>query len=105
MRFTKGDNVKIIAGDDRGKTGKILKVFATQNRMLVEGIRFVKRHTRRIKQGQQGGILEKEAPIHASNAMLICPKCGRVTSVGKLTLTSGKRARACKQCGEILDKA
>lgn len=104
MRLTKGDLVKIITGDDHGKTGRVLRVFENENRILIEGAHFVKRHTRQVKQGQQGGILEKEAPIHASNAMIICPKCGRITSVGKRALTSGKRVRACKQCGEILDK-
>lgn len=104
MRVTKGDLVKIIAGDDRGKSGRVLKVQGNDGRVLVEGVHFVKRHTRRIRQDQQGGILEKEAPIDASNVMVVCPKCGKITSVGKRSLASGKRVRTCKQCGEILDK-
>ena len=104
MRVTKGDLVKIITGDDRGKTGRVLRVLANKERVLIEGIHFVKRHTRRVRQDQQGGIQEKEAPVHASNVMVICPKCGKITSVGKRTLASGKRVRTCKQCGEILDK-
>ena len=104
MRVTKGDLVKVIAGDDRNKTGKVLKVLANEERVLIEGVHFVKRHTRRVRQDQQGGIQEKEAPIHVSNVKIICPKRGKITSVGKRTLASGKRVRSCKQCGEILDK-
>jgi large subunit ribosomal protein L24 len=104
MRVTKGDLVKVIAGDDRNKTGKVIKVLANEGRVLVEGVHFVKRHTRRVRQDQQGGIQEKEAPIHVSNVMIVCPKCGKITPVGKRTLASGKRVRSCKQCGEILDK-
>jgi large subunit ribosomal protein L24 len=104
MRVTKGDLVKIITGDDRGKIGRVLKVQANEGRVLVEGVHFVKRHTRRIRQDQQGGILEKEAPIHASNVMVVCPKCDKITSVGKRSMASGKRVRTCKHCGEILDK-
>jgi large subunit ribosomal protein L24 len=104
VRVIKGDLVKIIAGDDRGKTGRVLKIQASENKILIEGVHFIKRHTRRIRQDQQGGILEKEAPIDASNVRIVCPKCGKITSAGKRILASGKRVRTCKQCGEILDK-
>ncbi|MEW6686375.1 MAG: 50S ribosomal protein L24 [Candidatus Edwardsbacteria bacterium] len=104
MKIVKGDQVKVTAGDDRGKVGKVLKIFPPKNRAIVEGINFVKRHTRAVRQAQQGGILTKESPIHLSNLVLICPKCGKTTRVGRIILAHGRKARTCKQCGEILEK-
>lgn len=104
MGIVKGDNVLVIAGDDKGKSGKVLKVFPEDRRVLVEGVNFVKRHTRRVRQSQQGGIVEKEASIDVSNVMLVCPKCRERTRTGKKRLASGKKVRACKKCGEIFEE-
>ena len=101
-KIRKNDTVKVIAGRDRGKTGRVLRVLASQNKMLVEGINFVKRHTRRTQQDQQGGIVSKESPISVSNLMLQCKSCNRSTKVGITTLTDGTKARFCKKCKEIL---
>jgi large subunit ribosomal protein L24 len=107
MRIAKNDTVIVIAGDYRyrGRTGKVLKVFPETRRIIVEKVRFVKRHTRAMLQrGQQGGILEKEAPIHVSNVMLVCPKCGKPTRLGTTKLADGTRERICKKCNEMVPR-
>ena len=99
----KPDQVIVIAGKEKGKTGKILEVLPRQGHVLVEKVNFVKRHTRPGGQSRQGGILEKEAPIHVSNLMIICNKCNAPVRVGRKILEDGKRARYCKKCGELID--
>ena len=105
MNIKKNDTVKVIAGNYKGKIGKVLKVFREVERVLVEGVNIVKKHVRKSPKYPQGGIIEMEAPIHVSNVMLVCPKCGQATRVGHATLTSadGKRSkmRVCKKCGEM----
>jgi len=103
FRIKKGDTVMVISGDEKGKKGKILSVLPDENRIIVEGVNFVRRHTKQRSAREPGGILEKEAPIHISNAMLICPKCGEPTRVGKTKLTEGGWVRYCKNCQEIFD--
>lgn len=100
----KDDFVKIIAGKDRGKQGKVLHVFPQEGRVTVERVNMIKRHTRPRQQMQQGGIIEREAPIHLSNVMLICSKCARGVRVGHRLLEDGKKNRICRRCGESLDK-
>lgn len=105
MHVRKGDQVLVLAGDDRGKRGRVLKVFPDRGRVIVEGINFIKRHARPSRQNPQGGIIEKEAPIHASNVMVVCPKCGKPTRIAMKILSGDsrpKRARVCKQCGEMI---
>jgi large subunit ribosomal protein L24 len=107
MKIAKNDTVMVIAGDYRykGRTGKVLKVFPETNRVIVEKVRFVKRHTRAmLQQGKQGGILEKEAPINVSNVMLVCPKCGKPTRLGAITLADGTKERVCKRCSEMVPR-
>lgn len=104
MRVAKDDTVKVIAGDDRGKTGRVLKVYPDKNRVLVEGINFVKRHTRQRSRVQPGGIVEKEAPINASNVMVVCPRCGEVTIPKRSRLAEGRPVRICAKCNEIVSK-
>ena len=107
MRIAKNDTVMVVAGDYRyrGRTGKVLKVYPETRRIIVEKVRFVKRHTRAmLQQGQQGGILEKEAPIHVSNVMLVCPKCGKPTRLGTTKLADGTRERVCKKCNEMVPR-
>jgi large subunit ribosomal protein L24 len=104
VRIRKGDVVQVIAGDDKGKTGRVLAVDQEKQRVIVEKINFVKRHTKARRQGQQGGILEKEAPIHLSNVLVYDEKAGRGTRVGSRTLADGTRERVSRVSGEPLPK-
>ncbi|QTA85380.1 50S ribosomal protein L24 [Desulfonema magnum] len=99
----KDDKVKIIAGRDRGKIGKVLRVVRKDNRVLVENINIVKRHTKPSAQNKQGGIVEKEVPIHLSNVMLMCSKCMKAGRIRFRRLEDGKKTRICGKCGEIAD--
>lgn len=103
MRVKKGDKVIVVAGNDKGKQGKVLKVFPDNNRIIVEKVNLIKRHTRASRDVPQGGIIEKEGPIHASNVMLVCPTTGRPTRIGKEILSDGSRARVSKKSGEMLN--
>jgi len=100
----KGDTVLVIAGKSIGKKGKVLAVDPTEQRVIVEGLNKVKRHTKPSKNMQRGGIIEKEAPVASSNVMIFCSRCNKPTRIGKKLLDSGMRVRACKKCGEVLDK-
>jgi large subunit ribosomal protein L24 len=100
----KNDLVMVIAGKERGKSGRILKVLPGKNRVLIEKVNFIKRHTRPSGQTKRGGIVEKEAPIQVSNVMVICAKCNVPIRVGRKVLDDGKKVRTCKKCGELLDK-
>jgi len=102
MKVVKNDTVMVISGNDKGKRGKVLKVFPKTERVVVEGVNFIKRATRPSQKNPQGGIVEKEAPIAASNLMVVCPKCDTPSRVGRQVLTDGKRVRTCKSCGEML---
>jgi large subunit ribosomal protein L24 len=100
----KDDKVKVITGKDKGKIGKVLKVINKKNRILVENINMVKRHSRPSAKNKQGGIVEGEAAIHWSNVMLMCNKC--ITPVRMITqrLEDGKKIRVCRKCSEAIDK-
>jgi large subunit ribosomal protein L24 len=100
----KNDFVKVIAGKDSGKQGKVLRVFPQDGRLTVERVNMIKRHTRPTRQLQQGGIIEREGKIHISNVMLVCSKCDRGVRVGHRMLEDGKKVRNCRRCGEILDR-
>jgi large subunit ribosomal protein L24 len=100
----KNDLVMVTTGKEKGKSGRILKVFSQKNKVLVEKINFIKRHTRPRGQQRQGGILEKEAPLHVSNIMLLCEKCNKPVRIGHRLVEGEKKVRVCKKCGEILDK-
>lgn len=107
MKIKKGDSVIVIAGNYKGKTGKVLKTYPKQNRIIIEGVNLHKRHTRPTQKNPQGGIVEKEAPIHVSNIMLLDIKTGEPTRVGKKVILddkTGKRkiARVCKKSGEMI---
>jgi len=101
-RIVKNDTVKVISGNHKGKVGKVLKVFPNTNRIIVEKVRLVKRHTRQRSQTDKGGIVEKEAPIHMSNVLLVCPKCSKPTRTGTGVLTDGSKVRVCRSCNEML---
>jgi large subunit ribosomal protein L24 len=102
-RIKKNDMVMIISGENKGQTGKVIKVFPKKNRAVVEAKNIVKRHTKPNRKIQQGGIIEKEASIHLSNLMLLCPKTGKPTRVGMKILESGKRVRYSKKAKELID--
>ncbi len=104
MHVHREDTVVILTGKDRGKKGRVIRLFPKIEKALVEKINMVKRHTRPTQQLPQGGILEKEAPVHLSNLQVICGKCGKATRIAHKVLTSGTKTRVCKKCGEILDK-
>lgn len=103
QRLKKGDIVILISGDDRGKKGKILNMNKKKNSIIVEGANFIKKHVRPRRQGEQGGIIEKESPVHISNLKLICPKCGEPTRVQKTRLENKKNIRVCNKCNEFID--
>jgi large subunit ribosomal protein L24 len=103
IKVKKDDKVKVIAGKDKGKVGKVLKVNGKKKRLLVENINIVKRHTKPSAQNRQGGILESEALIHWSNVMLMCNKCIEPVRVKTKTLDDGKKVRICRKCSEIID--
>lgn len=103
VHVKKGDTVVVITGKDAGHKGKVLSVFPKTQRVIVEKANIVKRHTRPTRSMPQGGIIEKEAPIHSSNVMLFCNKCNNATRVGKKILDNGSKVRVCKKCGEVLD--
>ncbi len=101
----RNDSVQVITGKDRGKKGRVLRVIADKNRLIVEGINFVKRHTRpNPGRGVKGGILEKEAPLHASNVQLVCPECSAPTRIGHKVLEDGRKVRICRKCEGVVDK-
>ena len=102
MHVVKNDMVKILSGKYSGKTGKVLKVFPDQNRLIVEGVNIIKKHTKPSQKNQQGGIIAKESSIHVSNVMVIDPKTNEATRVGYKFLEDGKKVRISKKSGEML---
>lgn len=104
LHVKKGDQVLVITGKDKGKKGLILAAYPSEGRVLVEGVNIVKRHTRPNASNPQGGIIEKEAPINASNVMIVDPKTGEATRIGKKILSDGTKVRYAKKSGETLDK-
>lgn len=103
MKIRKNDNVLVINGKDRGKKGKVRFAYPKNERVIVEGINFIKRHTRARRQVRQAGIIEREAPIHVSNIMLLCSKCNHPARVGFRFLEDGRKVRICRVCNEVID--
>jgi large subunit ribosomal protein L24 len=97
------DQVEVITGKDKGRVGKILRVYKKTDKALVERINMIKRHTKARAEGQEGQIVEKEAPIHISNLMLVCPKCTNTARVANKTLEDGTKVRICKKCSESVE--
>ncbi|MDS1030429.1 50S ribosomal protein L24 [Bacillota bacterium LX-D] len=104
VHVKKGDTVMVITGKSAGKKGKVLEVIPEKQRVIVEGVNVVKRHTKANPKAPQGGIVEKEAPISSSNVMLFCSKCNSPTRVGHKFLDDGSKVRHCKKCGEVIEK-
>ena len=103
MKIRKNDTVLVIAGKDKGKKGKVRFAYPKDERLLVEGINFIKKHSKARGQVRQAGIIEREAPIHVSNVMLLCAKCSHPARVGLRFLADGKKVRICRSCGEVID--
>lgn len=103
MTVKSGDNVLVIAGKDKGKTGKVSAVYADSNKVLVENVNIVSKHQKPKSQQDKGGIFKRPAPIEASNVLVVCPVCGKATRVAH-TEIDGKKVRSCKKCGASLDK-
>ena len=103
MNIKKGDNVLVIAGKEKGKTGKVMSTNPKQNKVTVENVNIVTKHQKPKSQQDKGGIIKRTAPMEASNVMIICPNCGKATRVAHKDL-DGKHVRACKKCGAGLDK-
>jgi large subunit ribosomal protein L24 len=101
----KNDNVVVMTGKDRGKRGRVVRVVADKNRLLVEGVNIIKRHTKANPQKNiKGGLVEREAPLHASNVQLLCPECGKPTRIGRKILGDGRKVRVCRKCEGVVDK-
>ena len=102
MKLKKNDTVAVLTGKDRGKKGKILKMFAEQGTAIVENVNQAKKHMRKTRDNPKGGIILRENPVQLSNIALVCPRCAKVTRVGFMILTDGSKKRVCKKCKEIL---
>ena len=102
MLIKKGDNVMVISGKDRGKSGKVINVFPKRNKIIVENVNLKKKHIRPRKQGEKGQVINVASPLDASNAMLICKNCGKKTRIGKKILGDKSKVKVCKKCqGEL----
>ncbi|OGL74218.1 50S ribosomal protein L24 [Candidatus Uhrbacteria bacterium RIFCSPHIGHO2_12_FULL_57_11] len=100
LKIRTGDKVKVIAGKEKGKTGKVIQVFPSASRAVVEGVNVITRHVRGRRGGEKGQKLSFPGPLHVSNLMLVCGKCGKTTRLAMKILEDGKRIRVCKHCGE-----
>ncbi len=101
----RNDNVVVLTGKDRGKRGRVLTVMPDKNRLIIEGVNFVKRHTKpNPGQNVKGGIVEREASVHASNVQIVCPECGSPARVGRRILDDGRKVRICRKCEGVVDK-
>ncbi|MFC1862315.1 50S ribosomal protein L24 [Chloroflexota bacterium] len=103
MKIRKNDSVLVIAGKDRGKKGKVRLAYPKNEKIMVEGVNFVKKSTKALRQVRQAGIIEREVPIHVSNVMLLCSKCNHPARVGSRFLEGGKKVRVCHVCNEVID--
>ena len=101
MKIRKDDKVVVLSGRDKDKEGKVLSADPKNGKVIVEGVLVASRHQKPRKQGEEGGIIQRETPIYASKVMLICPKCGKPTRVGH-TVIDGEKVRACKKCGAAI---
>jgi large subunit ribosomal protein L24 len=104
LQIKKNDSIVVISGKEKGKRGRVLSVSPSKDSLLAEKINVIKKHMKPSRKYAQGGIIEKEAPVHISNVMLICPKCNKPTRIGSLLLQSGKKVRVCKKCREVMDQ-
>jgi len=103
VQIRKNDSVMVIGGKERGKTGKVLRVLPDKDAVIIERLNIVKRHSKPRGPQQAGGIVEKEAPIHASNVMFMCDKCNAPARIGHKRLADGSKIRICRRCSEAVD--
>jgi large subunit ribosomal protein L24 len=103
LTIKKNDTVVVMAGKEKGKKGRVLSVNPPKDSLLIEKINMIKKHMKPSRKYAQGGIIEKEASIHISNVMLVCPKCAKPTRIGTSVLQDGKKLRVCKKCREVID--
>lgn len=99
MKIRKGDTVKVLSGNDKGKTGEVLEVIPKTQKIIVKGINIRKKHIKPRKQGEEGGIIPSEFSIHSSKVAVVCPKCGKATRIG-YSVEKDEKVRVCKKCGE-----
>ncbi|MEW6162935.1 MAG: 50S ribosomal protein L24 [Nitrospirota bacterium] len=104
LSIKKNDTVLVITGKEKGKKGRVLFVYPSEDKLLIERVNIIKKHMRPSRKYAQGGIIEKEAPLHISSVMLLCPKCGKPTRICNTVLSDGKKVRVCKKCKEIIDE-
>jgi large subunit ribosomal protein L24 len=102
LSIKKNDTVLVVTGKEKGKKGRVISVEPKKDKILIERINIIKRHMKPSKKYSQGGIIEKEAPLHISNVMLVCSKCGKPTRLGNTILSDGKKTRICKKCKEVI---
>ena len=103
LGIKKNDTVLVITGREKGKKGRVISLYPSKDMLLIERTNIIKRHMKPSKKYTQGGIIEKEAPLHMSNVMLICPKCGKPTRIGNTVLSDAGKTRTCKKCKEVID--
>ncbi len=103
MKIRKNDMVLVIAGKDKGKKGKVRYAYPKDERLLVEGVNFIKTHSRARAQVRQKGLIEREVPINVSDVMLLCSRCNHPARIGFTTLKDGRKVRVCRACGEVID--
>jgi large subunit ribosomal protein L24 len=103
LNIKSGDLVEVISGKDKGKRGKVAKVFPKENKVVVQGVNIITRATRPTQKDPQGGLKKFEAPIWANKVMVVCPKCDKPTRIGHKFLDDGSKVRVCVRCGEVLD--
>ena len=104
LSIKKNDTILVITGKEKGKKGRVLSVSPLKDQVLIEKVNIIKRHMKPNRKYSQGGIIEKEAPLHISNVMLVCPKCSKPTRIGNSLLQDGRKVRTCKKCREVIDQ-
>lgn len=104
LSIKKNDTILVITGKEKGKKGRVLSVSPLKDKLLIEKVNIIKRHMKPTRKYTQGGIIEKEAPLHISNVMLVCPKCSKPTRIGNSLLQDGRKVRMCKKCREVIDQ-
>jgi len=104
LSIRKNDTVMVISGKEKGKKGRVLSVMPSEDKLIIEKVNVIKKHMKPSKKYAQGGIIEKEAPIHRSNIMLVCPRCGKPARITNIVFEDGKKSRVCKKCKEAIDQ-
>ena len=102
MKIRRNDTVKVLAGKDKGKSGKVLKIFPVKNKAIVEGINYIKKHARKTQENPKGGVIQRESAINISNIAIVCTRCNKPTRIGFTELSGGEKTRVCKNCKETI---